>query len=58
MQDDLADIRHFWNNCSEEEQRSLLTLNMEDVRARARQLDAQAGQSTHPKIRTINATST
>lgn len=44
MQNELEDMRHFWGSISQDKRCALLTLQMEDLRAAARHVDATPGQ--------------
>ena len=49
MQNELEDMRQFWGSISQEKRCALLTLQMEDLRAAARHVDATPGQYSQAK---------
>lgn len=57
MQNELEDMRQFLGSISQEKRCALLTLQMEDLRAAARHVDAIPGQNFHAKTSTLTRAS-
>lgn len=46
----MDEIKKFWTSIPSEQQKSLLRLNLEDVRTRARSLDSQSKQDSGKRV--------